>query len=109
MKRVKVKLDIHLDGVDSTPETDGYEFVVCEHPFVVHKTIKEQNKGEGWSVTEPVTGTSILNYSAQTRKQAVEAATAKIESQGKDAVAAAIERQRQRAAARQRAQEAVAS
>jgi len=71
-----------------TEEVDGYSLVIAgfeKYKFFVHNGMKN------WTVSETTTGSAIIDY-CQTKKQAIETASKRLNSYGLQKVDEVIER-----------------
>jgi hypothetical protein len=74
MKKEKLLILVSDGGDPYKVEVEGYPFEVDQIKLFVHKTYK----GEGWVVTEPVTGLAIFK-GIVTRKEAMNLAKKAVE------------------------------
>lgn len=86
------RFEKHIETPVDHIEVQGYKFTVHDLPFVVHKALPTQCKGEGWTVTEPTSGTALIDYAKPTRDSAIKYATHKLEKAGPVKTREAIKR-----------------
>ena len=73
----------------ATPQTvTGYEFDAEGVTLCVHRSLA--GCGDGWSVSEPVTGRKVLGFSESTQVEAIDAARRRVYVKGADALRRAI-------------------